>query len=183
MSTINTQDGSQIYYKDWGSGQPVVFGHGWPLSADASDAQMLFLAQKGYRVVVHDRRGHGRSEQTWDGNTMNQYADDLADLINALSLRDTVTVGHCTGGGEVASYVTRRGASRVSKVILVAAVPPLVLKTEANLKSTPLAAFDGIRKHVVENRAQFFKDLTFPFYGDNRQGAIVTEGVRESFWL
>jgi len=183
MSTIKTKDGTQIYYKDWGNGQPIVFSHGWPLSADAWDAQMLFLAQKGYRVIAHDRRGHGRSEQTWDGNTMDQYADDLADLVNALNLREMMMVGHSTGGGEVARYIARHGTSRVAKAVLVSAVPPLMLKTAANPKGTPLAVFDDIRKQVFANRAQFFQDFTLPFYGYNRQGAKVSEGVRESFWL
>ena len=182
MSTIKTEDGTQIYYKDWGSGQPIVFSHGWPLSADAWDAQMLFLGQKGYRVIAHDRRGHGRSEQTWDGNTMDQYADDLADLINALDLHDMVMVGHSTGGGEVARYIGRHGASRVSKAVLVDAVPPLMLKTEANPKGTPIDVFDQIRKGVFDNRSQFSLDLTLPFYGYNRPGAAVSEGVRYSFW-
>ncbi len=163
MSTIKTEDGTQIYYKDWGNGQPIVFSHGWPLSADAWDAQMLFLAQNGYRVIAHDRRSHGRSEQTWDGNTMDQYADDLADLVNALNLREMVMVGHSTGGGEVARYIARHGTSRVAKAVLVSAVPPLMLKTAANPKGTPLAVFDDIRKHVFANRAQFFKDFTLPF--------------------
>jgi len=183
MSTIKTEDGTQLYYKDWGSGQPIVFSHGWPLSADAWDAQILFLGQKGYRVIAHDRRGHGRSEQTWNGNTMDQYADDLADLINALNLRDMVMVGHSTGGGEVARYIGRHGTSRVAKAVLVSAVPPLMLKTADNPEGTPLAAFDDIRKGLFDNRAQFFKDLTLPFYGYNREGANVSEGVRESFWL
>ena len=183
MCTIKTKDGTQIYYKDWGNGRPIVFSHGWPLSADAWDAQMLFLGKNGYRVIAHDRRSHGRSEQTWDGNTMDQYADDLADLVNALNLREMVIVGHSTGGGEVARYIARHGTSRVAKAVLVSAVPPLMLKTAANPKGTPLAVFDDIRKHVVANRAQFFKDFTLPFYGYNRQGAKVSEGVRESFWL
>ncbi|HYB59632.1 MAG TPA: alpha/beta hydrolase [Candidatus Acidoferrales bacterium] len=183
MSTIKTGDGTQLYYKDWGSGQPVIFSHGWPLSADAWDAQMLFLGQKGYRVIAHDRRGHGRSEQTWDGNTMDQYADDLADLVNALDLRDMVMVGHSTGGGEVTRYIRRHGTSRVSKAVLVSAVPPLMLKTEANPKGTPIDAFDQIRKSVFDNRSQFWLDLTLPFYGYNRPGAAISEGVRYSFWL
>ncbi len=182
MSTIKTKDGSQIYYKDWGNGQPIVFSHGWPLSADAWDAQMLFLGQKGYRVVAHDRRSHGRSEQTWGDNTMDQYADDLADLINALDLRDTVLVGHSTGGGEVARYIGRHGTSRVAKAVLVGAVTPLMLKTGANSKGLPLAVFDDMRKHVFDNRAQFFQDFTLAFYGYNRPGAKISDGVRESFW-
>ncbi|MGZ7193837.1 MAG: alpha/beta fold hydrolase [Halobacteriota archaeon] len=183
MSTIKTRDGTQIYFKDWGKGRPIVFSHGWPLSADAWDAQMLFLGQNGYRVIAHDRRGHGRSEQTWGGNTMDQYADDLADLVNALDLHDMVMVGHSTGGGEVARFIGRYGTSRLAKAALVSAVPPLMLKTEANPKGTPIEVFDEQRKQLVENRAQFFKDLTLPFYGYNRPGAKISEGVRESFWL
>ncbi|MGZ4863788.1 MAG: alpha/beta fold hydrolase [Halobacteriota archaeon] len=183
MSTIKTRDGTQIYFKDWGKGRPIVFSHGWPLSADAWDAQMLFLGQNGYRVIAHDRRGHGRSEQTWGGNTMDQYADDLADLVNALDLHDMVMVGHSTGGGEVARFIGRYDTSRLAKAALVSAVPPLMLKTEANPKGTPIDVFDEQRKQLVENRAQFFKDLTLPFYGYNRPGAKISEGVRESFWL
>ena len=182
MSTIKTEDGTQIYYKDWGSGQPILFSHGWPLSADAWDAQMLFLAQNGYRVVAHDRRSHGRSEQTWDGNTMDQYADDLADLINALDLHDMMMVGHSTGGGEVARYIGRYGASRVAKAVLIGAVTPLMLKTAGNPNGLPLVVFDDMRKHVLDNRAQFFQDFTLAFYGYNRPGAKMSEGVRESFW-
>ncbi len=182
MSTINTEDGTQLYYKDWGEGQPIVFSHGWPLSADAWDAQMLFLGQQGYRVIAHDRRGHGRSEQTWNGNTMDQYADDLAALVHALDLRKMVLVGHSTGGGEVARYIGRHGTSRVAKAVLVSAVTPLMLKTAANPDGLPRAVFDDIRTHVVANRAQFLKDFTLPFYGYNRPGANVSEGVRESFW-
>lgn len=183
MSRITTEDGTQIYYKDWGSGQPVVFSHGWPLSADAWDGQMLFLGQQGYRVIAHDRRSHGRSDQTWHGNHMNTYADDLAELIEALDLQDVVLVGHSTGGGEVTRYVGRHGTSRVAKVVLVGAVPPLMLKTEDNPGGLPLEAFDGIRQGVYNDRSQFFKDLTLPFYGYNRDGAEVSEGVREYFWL
>jgi non-heme chloroperoxidase len=165
MSTIKTEDGTQIYYKDWGNGQPIVFSHGWPLSADAWDAQMLFLAQNGYRVIAHDRRSHGRSEQTWDGNTMDQYADDLADLINALDLHKMMMVGHSTGGGEVARYIGRHGASRVAKAVLIGAVTPLMLKTADNPNGLPLAVFDDMRKNVFDNRAQFFQDFTLAFYG------------------
>jgi len=182
MSTIKTEDGTQIYYKDWGSGQPILFSHGWPLSADAWDAQMLFLAQNGYRVIAHDRRSHGRSEQTWDGNTMDEYADDLADLINALDLHEMVVVGHSTGGGEVARYIGRHGTSRVAKAVLIGAVTPLMLKTAGNPNGLPLVIFDDMRKHVLDNRAQFFKDFTLAFYGYNRPGAKISEGVRESFW-
>jgi non-heme chloroperoxidase len=183
MSTITTKDGMRIYYKDWGTGQPVLFSHGWPLSADAWDAQMLFLGQHGYRVIAHDRRSHGRSDQTWDGNDMDQYADDLAELIAALSLRDAVLVGHSTGGGEVAHYIGRHGTARVAKAVLVGAVPPIMVQSETNPEGTPLAAFDAIRKGVFDNRSQFYKDLTIPFYGYNRQGAHLSEGVREAFWL
>lgn len=183
MSIITVKDGTRIYYKDWGKGQPVVFSHGWPLSADAWDGQMLFLGLQGYRVIAHDRRSHGRSDQTWDGNHMDQYADDLAELMDALDLRNAVMVGHSTGGGEVAHYIGRHGTARVAKAVLVGAVPPLMLKTADNPDGTPIEAFDGIRKGVFENRAQFFKDLTVPFYGYNRPGAQVSEGVRESFWL
>jgi len=183
MSTITTQDGTQIYYKDWGTGQPVVFSHGWPLSADAWDGQMVFLGQQDYRVIAHDRRSHGRSSQTWDGNDMDTYADDLAQLIDSLDLRNIVLVGHSTGGGEVTRYIGRHGTSRVAKVVLVGAVPPLMLKTDANPGGLPIEAFDGIRKGTFDNRAQFFKDLTIPFYGYNRAGAKISEGVRESFWL
>jgi non-heme chloroperoxidase len=182
MSTIKTEDGTQIYYKDWGNGQPIVFSHGWPLSADAWDAQMLFLAQNGYRVIAHDRRSHGRSEQTWDGNTMDQYADDLADLINALDLHEIMMVGHSTGGGEVARYIGRHGTSRVAKAVLIGAVTPLMLKTTDNPDGLPLAVFDDMRRHVFDNRAQFFQDFTLAFYGYNRPGAKISEGVRESFW-
>jgi non-heme chloroperoxidase len=183
MSTITTKDGTRIFYKDWGQGQPVLFSHGWPLSADAWDGQMLFLGQRGFRVIAHDRRSHGRSDQTWDGNHMDQYADDLAELIVALDLRNIVMVGHSTGGGEVAHYIGRHGTSRVAKAVLAGAVPPLMLQGETNPEGTPLAAFDAIRKGVFDNRAQFYKDLTVPFYGYNRAGAQISEGVRESFWL
>jgi non-heme chloroperoxidase len=180
---ITTKDGTKIFYKDWGSGQPILFSHGWPLTADAWDKQMLFFGQQGYRVVAHDRRSHGRSDQTWDGNHMDQYADDLAELIEKLDLRDIIMIGHSTGGGEVAHYIGRHGTSRVAKVVLVGAVPPLMLKTEANPEGTPLEVFDDIRKNTAGNRSQFFKDLTMPFYGFNRDGAKVNEGLRESFWL
>jgi len=183
MSTIKTKDGTEIYHKDWGNGQPVVFSHGWPLSADAWDPQMLFLGQKGYRVIAHDRRGHGRSGQPWNGNNMDQYADDLAELMDALDLKDAIMVGHSTGGGEVAHYIGRHGQKRVAKAVLVGAVPPLMLKTDANPGGLPKQVFDDIRTGVFANRAQFYKDLTLPFYGYNRPGAKVSEGVRESFWL
>lgn len=183
MSTITTEDGTQIFYRDFGSGQPVVFSHGWPLSADAWDAQMVFLGQHGYRVIAHDRRGHGRSTQTWDGNHMDQYADDLAELIEELNLKDAVLVGHSTGGGEVTRYLGRHGTKHVAKAVLVGAVPPLMLKTDANPGGLPLEVFDGIRKGTFDDRSQFYKDLTLPFYGYNRPGAKVSEGARESFWL
>ncbi|MFL5206655.1 MAG: alpha/beta fold hydrolase [Microvirga sp.] len=183
MSTITTKDGTKIFYKDWGTGQPILFSHGWPLMADAWDGQMLFFGQQGYRVVAHDRRSHGRSDQTWDGNHMDQYADDLAELIEKLDLRNIIMIGHSTGGGEVAHYIGRHGSDRVAKVVLVGAVPPLMLKTEANPEGTPIEVFDGIRKNTGGDRSQFFKDLTIPFYGFNRDGAKINEGLRESFWL
>lgn len=182
MSTITTRDGTRIFYKDWGSGQPVIFSHGWPLSADAWDAQMLFLGQQGYRVVAHDRRSHGRSDQTWDGNHMDQYADDLAELMAQLDLRDAVMVGHSTGGGEVARCIGRHGTGRVAKAVLVGAVPPIMLKTDANPGGLPMEVFDGIRTSTAGNRAQFFKDIAIPFYGYNREGAQLSEGVCLSFW-
>ncbi|WP_437972493.1 alpha/beta fold hydrolase [Sorangium sp. So ce260] len=183
MATITTRDGTKIFYKDWGKGQAILFSHGWPLSADAWDVQMAYFGGQGYRVIAHDRRSHGRSDQTWDGNHMDQYADDLAELIEALDLRDLVLVGHSTGGGEVAHYVGRHGTRRVAKVVLVGAVPPLMLRTAGNPEGTPIEVFDGIRKGTLENRSQFFKDLTTPFYGYNRPGAQISDGLRESFWL
>ncbi|MGY0790814.1 alpha/beta fold hydrolase [Azospirillum argentinense] len=183
MSTISTKDGTRIFYKDWGSGQPVVFSHGWPLSADAWDGQMLFFGQQGYRVIAHDRRSHGRSDQTWTGNHMDQYADDLAELLDALDVRDAVMIGHSTGGGEVARYIGRHGTGRVAKAVLVGAVPPTMLKTAANPGGLPMEVFDGIRKGTYDDRSQFFLDLTMPFYGFNRDGAKVSEGLRQSFWL
>ena len=183
MSTITTKDGAEIFYKDWGAGQPVVFSHGWPLSADAWDQQMLFLGERGYRVIAHDRRGHGRSSQTWAGNDMDTYADDLAALVIALDLKEAIHVGHSTGGGEVARYIGRHGTGRVAKAVLLSSVPPLMLKTDANPGGLPLAVFDGIRAGVRDDRSQFFRDLSLPFYGFNRAGAKVSEGLRESFWL
>ncbi|MEW6123245.1 MAG: alpha/beta hydrolase [Pseudomonadota bacterium] len=185
MSTITTQDGTRIFYKDWGAkdARPIVFSHGWPLSGDAWDAQMVFFANQGFRTIAHDRRSHGRSDQVWASNTMDQYADDLAELITALDLTDAVLVGHSTGGGEVTRYVGRHGTDRVGKIALIGAVPPLMLKTEANPGGLPLEVFDGIRKGTFDNRSQFFKDLTIPFYGFNRPGAVMSEGIREGFWL
>ena len=183
MPFITSTDGARIFYKDWGKGQPVLFSHGWPLTADAWDGQMQFLGQQGYRVLAHDRRSHGRSDQTWDGNHMAQYADDLAALIEALDLKDLVLVGHSTGGGEVSHYIGRHGTRRVARVVLISAVPPLMLKTAGNPGGLPIEVFDGIRKGTFDNRSQFFKDLAIPFYGYNRPGAVLSEGVRDSFWL
>ena len=183
MSTITTKDGTHIYYKDWGSGPPVVFSHGWPLSADAWEDQMLFLGARGYRCIAHDRRAHGRSSQPWNGNEMDTYADDLAALVEALDLRGAIHVGHSTGGGEVARYIGRHGTTRVAKAVLIGAVPPLMLKTAANPGGLPLSVFDEIRARVLADRSQFFKDLTTPFYGANRPGAPVSQGLRDSFWL
>ena len=183
MNTITTKDGTQIYYTDWGEGQPVVFSHGWPLSADAFEDQMFFLAEHGYRCIAHDRRGHGRSSQPWTGNDMDTYADDLAEVVHKLDLKNAIHVGHSTGGGEVARYIARHGTKRVAKAVLIASVPPLMLKTEKNPGGLPMKVFDDIRAGVQADRSQFWKDLSLPFYGYNRPGAKVSEGVRESFWL
>ncbi|MCT4700675.1 alpha/beta hydrolase [Enterobacteriaceae bacterium H20N1] len=178
---LTLKDGSSLYFKDWGEGQPVVFSHGWPLTADAFEDQMFFLGQNGFRVIAHDRRGHGRSSQTWEGNHMDQYADDLAELTAHLNLKDAVHVGHSTGGGEVARYIGRHGTSRVAKAVLIAAVPPIMIKTDFNPNGVPEDVFDGIREGVRARRADFFKELTMAFYGYNRPGAKISEGVRESF--
>ena len=183
MATITTKDGTQIYYKDWGKGQPIVFSHGWPLSADDWDAQMLFFGQKGYRVIAHDRRGHGRSTQTWDGNDMDTYADDLAALTEKLDLKNAIHVGHSTGGGEVARYIGRHGSKRVAMAVLISAVPPLMVKTAANPGGLPIEVFDQLRKALADNRPQFYKEITLPFYGYNRPGAKISEGIREHWWL
>jgi non-heme chloroperoxidase len=183
MSTLTTQDGTELYYKDWGQGQPVVFSHGWPLTADAWEAQMFFLASSGYRCIAHDRRGHGRSSQPWDGNDMDTYADDLAELVKALDLRDAVHVGHSTGGGEVARYIGRHGTERVAKAVLMGAVPPLMLKTPANPGGLPMDVFDGFRKAYLADRSQFFLEVASgPFFGFNRPGAKVSQGLIWSWW-
>lgn len=183
MPFITVQDGTQIYYKDWGAGQPVVFSHGWPLTADAWDPQMVFLASDGYRCIAHDRRGHGRSSQPWLGNEMDTYADDLAALVRTLDLHDAVHIGHSTGGGEVVRYLGRHGTTRAARAVLIGAVPPLMLQTSENPGGLPMSVFDGIRAGVLADRSQFFMDLTLPFYGYNREGANVSQGVRDSFWL
>lgn len=183
MPTITTKDGTSIYYKDWGAGQPITFSHGWPLTADAWDAQMLFLGQQGYRVIAHDRRGNGRSSQPWDGNDMDHYADDLAELMNFLNLKSTIMVGHSTGGGEVARYLGRHGAGRAAKAVLISAVPPLMLKTDKNPAGLPMSVFDGLRASLTGNRSQFYQDLTLPFFGYNRPGAKISKGTQDNFWL
>ncbi|WP_432986647.1 alpha/beta fold hydrolase [Dactylosporangium sp. CA-233914] len=182
MPFITASDGARIFYKDWGSGRPVVFSHGWPLSADAWDNQLMLLASNGFRAVAHDRRGHGRSAQTWSGNDMDTYADDLAEVMDQLGLTDAVVVGHSTGGGEVTRYLGRHGTSRVSKAVLVGAVPPLMLKTGANPEGTPIEAFDQMRAAILADRAQFYRDLSAPFYGANRPVSTVSDGLREQFW-
>jgi non-heme chloroperoxidase len=183
MAYLTLRDGTELYYKDWGTGQPVLFSHGWPLDADAWEDQMLFLAARGFRCIAHDRRGHGRSSQPWNGNDMDTYADDVDELVRALDLHDFIHVGHSTGGGEVARYIGRHGTSRVSKAVLISAVPPIMLKSDANPGGLPMAAFDQLRAAVQADRSQFFKDLSAPFYGANRDGAKVSQGLRDSFWM
>ena len=183
MSTITTKDGTHIFYKDWGSGQPVVFSHGWPLTADAWDSQMLFLGSHGYRVIAHDRRGHGRSNQPWHGNDMDTYADDLAALTQALDLKDAIHIGHSTGGGEVVRYIARHGSKRVAKAVLIGAVPPIMLKTAANPGGLPMEVFDGLRASFLADRSKLFKDIAVPFYGANRPGNTVSAGLADGFWL
>jgi non-heme chloroperoxidase len=183
MGTVTTRDGTRIYYKEWGAGPVVTFSHGWPLNADAWDGQMLFLAQNGFRVVAHDRRGHGRSTQSSSGNDMDGYADDFAAVMEALDLRDATLVGHSTGGGEVARYIGRHGTSRVARAVLIGAVPPIMLKSDANPEGLPMEAFDNIRSGVIKDRSQFYKDLALPFYGANRPGAKVSQGILDQFWL
>ncbi|WP_236700603.1 alpha/beta fold hydrolase [Allosalinactinospora lopnorensis] len=183
MGMITTRDGTEVFYKDWGSGRPVVFSHGWPLNADAWDDQMMLVASRGFRAIAHDRRGHGRSSQPWHGNEMDTYAEDLAHLFETLNLRDAVLVGHSTGGGEVTRYIGRYGTSRVARVVLLGAIPPLMLKTEANPDGLPISVFDDIRAGISADRSQFYKDLSAPFYGANRAGSTVSPGIRDAFWL
>ncbi|GCE21911.1 alpha/beta fold hydrolase [Dictyobacter kobayashii] len=181
--TIATEDGTKLFYKDWGTGQPIVLSHGWPLNADAWDDQLFYLASQGYRAIAHDRRGHGRSCQPWDGNDMDHYADDLAQLLDTLDLKDAILVGHSTGGGEVARYIGRHGTSRVAKAVLVSAVPPLMLKTASNPGGLPIEVFDQIREGVIKDRSQYYKDLSLAFYGANRPGSKVSQGILDMFWL
>jgi len=183
VPTLTTKDGVEIYYKDWGTGQPITFSHGWPLSADAWDGQMMFLYQHGFRVVAHDRRGHGRSAQVSAGNDMNGYADDLAAVIEALDLKDVTLVGHSTGGGEVVRYMSRHGVKRVKKAVLISAVPPVMLKSPSNPEGLPIEVFDDLRKRNFDDRSQFWKDLAVPFYGANKEGAKVSQGLLDQFWL
>jgi non-heme chloroperoxidase len=183
MPTVTTKDGTQIYYKDWGSGQPIVFSHGWPLTADDWDAQMMYFGQHGFRVIAHDRRGHGRSTQTWEGNEMDTYADDLATLTEKLDLKEAIHVGHSTGGGEVARYIGRHGTKRVAMAVLISAVPPVLVKTAKNPGGLPLSIFDELRANLLANRAEFYREFTLPFYGYNRSGAKISEGIRERWWL
>jgi non-heme chloroperoxidase len=183
VDTITVKDGTKIYYKDWGTGQPIVFSHGWPLTSDAWDAQMLFFGEKGFRVVAHDRRGHGRSSQSWSGNDMDTYADDLAAIFEKLDLKDAVMVGHSTGGGEVARYLGRHGSKRVSKAVFISAVTPFMLQTADNPHGAPMSVFDGLRQGVISNRSEFIKGLSMPFYGYNKPDAKISEGIREFFWM
>lgn len=183
MSTFTTKDGTRIYYKDWGHGQPVVFSHGWPLSSDAWEDQMVFLGTHGYRCIAHDRRGHGRSDQPWNGNEMDTYADDLAALVEKLDLKNAIHVGHSTGGGEVARYIGRHGTKRVAKAVLIGSVTPLMIRTDTNPSGLPLDAFDKIRTGVLADRSQFFKNISEPFYGANRPNSNISQGLRDSFWL
>jgi len=183
MSRITTKDGTEIYYNDWGRGQPIVFSHGWPLSADAFEDQMYFLASRGYRCIARDRRGHGRSSQPWQGNDLDTYADDLAELMQKLDIKDAIHVGHSTGGGEVARYIGRHGTKRVAKAVLIGAIPPLMLKTAADPVGLPIEVFDGLRASVQADRSKFWEDLSLPFYEYNRPGAKISEGVRHSFWV
>jgi non-heme chloroperoxidase len=183
MSTITVKDGATIYYKDWGKGQPIVFSHGWPLTADDWDAQMMFFGERGYRVIAADRRGHGRSSQTWDGNEMDTYSDDLAALTEKLDLQNAIHIGHSTGGGEVARYIGRHGSQRVAAAVLISSVPPLMVKTDKNPAGAPIAVFDDLRAQYMKNRPQFYRDITLPFYGYNRPGATISEGTRDKWWL